>query len=152
MFTMSFKLSIEQPILTFKTSKGSQYWLDEYGRSQRFKSYHPNHGVDNQGIREPYNHVIFVSNEHAHTLDLAADYKGKWWMIIRKSTICIVAYDSEKQLRMIAGPFDFSFEPKLKLAPIEIKNLIYADSIQGYYVQGYFHIGNEIVELEYFYS
>ncbi|SFA69553.1 MULTISPECIES: hypothetical protein [unclassified Bacillus (in: firmicutes)] len=138
-----------KPVLTFKTSMGSQYWLDEKGRSQRLKSFHPGHGVENQGLQEPYDHIFFVNNSDADYLDLATNHRGNWRMIFRKGKIAIITIGSDNKLSIISGPFDFSYKPKLGLAPIEIKELEYKESVQGYFVKDSFHIGNEIVKLKY---
>lgn len=145
---MISSLSIK-PILTFNTSKGSQYWLDDKGRSQRFKSYHPEHGVKSQGLQSPFDHVIFVENSDADFIDIATTKHKKWSMIIRKGKVLIGSLEEDNKLRILSGPFDFSYEPRLGLAPIEIKKLEYKETIEGYIVKGSFHIGNKIVDLKY---
>jgi hypothetical protein len=146
---MASRLAIK-PILTFKTSKGSQYWLDEKGHSQRNKSYHPEHGVKDQGLKNPYDNVIFVNYMDAHHLVHGTTHRGKLRMIIRKGKVGIVSLGSDHKLHFVSGPFDFSYEPRHGLSPIEIEYLKYSDTIKGYYVKGKYHIGNRIVELEYF--
>lgn len=145
---MIVKLAIK-PVLTFKTAKGSQYWVDENGRSQRYKHDHPNYAVSNPGWKEPFNHVIYVKNSDAHHIDLAADHRSNWWMIICQGKVGILSFHSDNKMQLLSGPFDCSFNPQIGLAPIEIEKLTYAPNIQGFYVQGGFHIGNEIVALKY---
>lgn len=145
---MGLKLAIN-PILTFKTSKGSQYWLDKNGRSQRNKSYHPNHGFEDQGLKNPYDNVIFVNNSDASHLAYATVHKGTWWMIIRNGKVGIITLGASNSLQIVSGLFNYRNKPLLGFAPIEIQKLKYAKNIKGYYVQGKFHIGNKIVEMEY---
>ncbi|MBB6447440.1 hypothetical protein [Bacillus benzoevorans] len=142
---MALKLAIK-PVLTFKTAKGSQYWVDERGRSQRYKSYHPEHGMNDQGLKNPYRHIIFVDNTNASHLVSAADSHNKYWMIIRKGKIGIVALSSEHQYHLVSGLFPYSDQPHIGFAPIEFNILKHSSKIQGYYLQKNFHIGNKIVE------
>jgi hypothetical protein len=145
---MDLRLAIK-PILTFRTSKGSQYWLDERGRCQRNKSYHPEHGVKDQGLKNPYENVIFINYIDAHHLEQGRTHRGKLRMIIRKGKVGILVLRSDHKLHFISGPFDLSYQPRLYFSPIEIEELKYSDSINGYYVKGKYHIGNKIVELQY---
>lgn len=148
---MALRLAI-QPMLTFKTSKGSQYWVDEKGRSQRYKSYHPEHGVKDQGLKEPYGNVIFVNYIDAHYLEHGITHRGKRRLIIRKGKVGIVSVGSDRKFHYVAGPFDYSHKPILGFSPIEIEELKYSNSINGYYVKGKYHFGNKIVELEHFHQ
>jgi hypothetical protein len=145
---MALRLAIK-PILTFKTSKGSQYWLDEKGRSQRNKSYHPEHGIMDQGLKDPYGNIIFVNYTDARHLEHGTTHRGKRRMIIRKGKIGIVSLGSDRKFHFVSGPFDFSYKPRLGFSPIEIEKLRYSENINGYYVKGKYHFGNKIVQLEY---
>lgn len=145
---MALKLAIK-PVVTFKTAKGSQYWVDEKGRSQRYKSYHPEHGTQDQGLKNPYRHIIFVDNTDADYLVLAAGGRKKKRMVIWKGKIGIVSLRSDDKYYLVSGLFPYSDKPRIGFAPIEFNLLEYSSKIQGYYVQRNFHIGNKIVEMNY---
>jgi hypothetical protein len=146
---MAYELSIN-PIITFITSKGSRYWLDEIGRSQRYKGYYPENSVDT-GLQEIFDYVIYVDDADASHLANATDHRGPWRMVIFNSEVTIFSLDSRNRYYIIAGPFDIRYEPDLGLAPIEIKKLKYDENIDGYIVKGAYHIGNKIVKLDYLY-
>lgn len=135
------------PVLTFKTDKGSRYWIDKNGRSQRYKFYHLDTSVKGQGLKELYDYIIFVSNTDADIIANATTTTGKWWMIIRRKQLFIVNFISDNHLT-IKGPFDIYYYPRIGLAPIEIMKMKYEENLQGYMVQKYFHIGNKIIELD----
>ncbi|WP_147535230.1 hypothetical protein [Bacillus marasmi] len=135
------------PILTFKTAKGSRYWLDETGRSQRYKFYHKETTIKGQGMQEPYRYIIFVNNEDANLIASATASREKSTMIIRNDKLYIVL-SRNKDITKVYGPFNLCYDPQLGLAPIEITNLKYDANTEGFIVQSYYHIGNEIVNIQ----
>ena len=145
---MIFNIAIK-PVLTFKTSKGSQYWMDKRGRSQRYKSYHPEHGITDQGLQAIFHYVIFVDNRDASRLVAATFKYHKWRMFIRNDQIGILSLGSNKKYKLVSGPFDFSHQPTIGFAPIEFQQTEYSNGFQGYIIKGNIHVGNQIVAVRY---
>lgn len=135
------------PILTFKTAKGSRYWLDETGRSQRYKFYHIGTYVRGQGMKELYRYIIFVNNADADKIANATASREKSTMIIRNDKLYIVL-SRNNDINRVCGPFDIGYVPQLGLAPIEIMNLKHDANTEGFIVQSYYHIGNEIIDIQ----
>lgn len=145
---MDYPLAI-QPVLTFKTSRGSQYWVDKDGRSQRFKSYHPEHGVNDRGLKSLYQHIIFVNNADADQLLKAGSRGRRWQMIIKKGTVGIVALGTNNKYQLVTALYPYVTRPQIGFAPIEFNILRYSGELQGYFPQKNVHIGNEIVAIKY---
>jgi hypothetical protein len=145
---MTMNIAIK-PVLTFKTSKGSQYWMDKKGRSQRYKTYHPEHGYVDQGMQDIFHHVIFVDNKDASRLVAATYRHNKWRMFIRRGQVGILSFDSEQKYKLVSGPFDFSHQPAVGFAPIEFQQSENSSRIQGQIVNSKIHVGNRIVTVRY---
>lgn len=137
------------PVLTFKTSRGSQYWMDKRGRSQRYKSYHPEHGYADQGMQDIFHYVIFVDNQDAIRLVSATSRYDKWRVFIRKGKVGIFSLVSNRRYKLVSGPFNFSKQPVVGFAPIEFQQTEYSSSIDGYIVKSKIHFGNRIVAVKY---
>ena len=138
-----------KPVLTFKTSRGSQYWMDKRGRSQRYKSYHPEHGYADQGMQDIFQYVIFVDDQDASRLASATFKYNKWTMFIRKGQVGIISFTSDKRYKLVSGPFDYSDQPAIGFAPIEFQQQEYSSSIRSYVIKSRIHIGNRITAVKY---
>lgn len=143
---MAVKLVIT-PVLTFITAKGSKYWIDKSGRSQRYKFYHFDGNIKGQGFKELYDYIVFVKNSDADIIADVTATTNKWSMFIRNKQLFIITSKSNNKI-LVSGPFDIYCYPKLGLAPIEMMKIKYDENFEGYIVQKYFHIGNEIIDIE----
>jgi hypothetical protein len=150
---MSITLEFE-PILTFKTAKGSQYWISEEGFSQRNKSYHPEHGHGDQGMKEVYNEVLYLDSKAAEKLGWGLKLQGDWWIIKRGQEIALLSLPKgSNSLRIEAGPFKYDTQPQMGLSPLELQGWIdwrEWGGIQAYCATGKIHLGNKITEVKWF--
>ncbi|NMD71639.1 hypothetical protein HHO41_15170 [Bacillus sp. DNRA2] len=135
------------PVLTFITAKGSRYWIDKSGRSQRYKFYHFDGTIKGQGLKELYDYIVFVKNSDADIIAEATATTNKWTMVIRNKQLFIITSKSNN-INIVSGPIDIYCYPKLGFAPIEMMKIKYDKKFEGYLVQKYYHIGNEIIDIE----
>jgi hypothetical protein len=140
---------IDKPVFKFKTKKGSQYRISKDGESQRNKSYHPEHGVEDQGVKRLYKYAYYLDTNDATDIAVATKTVSPFWIVVNQNVNQIgVITVNDGKAKFVTGPFDFEREPHIGISPIELEDLVYHEQIQAYYCRGYSHVGNSIVEVE----
>jgi len=137
-----------KPVLTFETSKGSRYWVDAEGKTQRLKSYHPEHGIEDQGMKGVYPHCIYVDSDDAYKLAVVTSTRPIWLFLMDGKVGFVSMKEAITQLEVICGPFNYEQEPRVGLSPIEIQELKQHKGTGADVVQGKYHIGNKIVDVK----
>ena len=125
-------------LTTFTTSKGSTYTVNKGNKTTRNKSYHPEHGIEDQGIQPKSNRTFYVDKNDVNKLDIVQT-KGGF-----KTTIDFID-DNNAAVKFVTGPNAGKFikdtnvvikdTPEVGLIPVELFN---KDRI---------HFGNEIIEV-----
>lgn len=128
---------VSQPI--FKTSKGSIYTIHSDGTTTRDKSYHPEHGAEDVGIKPRSQQTFYVTEEGARKLGIIqAKGGGKMVVETRGDTHAAAKFlEGENKGKYAQTSLtEIKTKPEVGLIPVEIWN-------DGRNV----HFGNKIVEI-----
>lgn len=124
----------------FKTAKGSVYTLYEDGSTVRDKSYHPEHGKEDVGVKEKSEKTFFIRPEDSRNLDVINAQGLPGTPIIAElepGKIAVKYTDGKYAGKFVRGTETKTFEsPEIGLSPFEIW--------QG---GRKYHLGNKITEV-----
>lgn len=108
----------------FKTAKGSVYTLYGDGSTVRDKSYHPEHGKDDVGIKEKSEKTYFIRPEDARNLDIVVAEGHSGTPIIAEyepGKIGVKYINGKYAGKFIDGTITKTFsEPEVGLSPFEV--------------------------------
>lgn len=107
-------LTIE-PYMLFETSKGSKYYVGKKLRTQRNKSFHPEHGEDDTGWKEATDMAVFVPTAVAK--EIAPKIFGSFWLCFHQGKLVLVS-----KLNGLVTPLkriEYSSVPEKGLCPVE---------------------------------
>ena len=132
----------DQPApIGFKTAKGSTYTWDAEGRNtQRDKSYHPEHGESETGLKEKSHRTIFVDREAAQAisdhLELGKKGEGQFKASFRpEGDHAVLEVDEgDGKGKVEVGRVPYTKHPAMGAHPVEF----FKDGV---------HLGNEITEV-----
>jgi RNA polymerase sigma-70 factor (ECF subfamily) len=132
----------------FTTAKGSTYTFGENGSTQRNKSFHPEHGASDVGLKEASEVTHFMDPEHAKAFGWLATAGGNK-RVIRRGDRLYPATWNDQQQKWGVSPSDkqgypFTNTPQLGMVPLELWQG--KDGAQGREYSNW-HPGNAIVDL-----
>lgn len=131
----------------YETARGSVYFVDAQGRTSRYKSYHKEHGIEDQGIKRLTDYTVYVSESDAAYF--AGPLHGGFWLFFKELgeedlelEFCVF----DKQTQSIGKKFStipFQTKPEIGLCPVELFDV--REIQQGIHMPSEIHPGNKIV-------
>lgn len=124
----------------FKTAKGSLYTLYEDGSTVRDKSYHPEHGKEDVGIKEKSEKTFFIRPEDSRNIDIINAQGLPGTPIVAElepGKIAVKYIDGKYAGKFVSGTVTKTFDtPEVGLSPFEI-----------WKGGRRYHLGNKITEV-----
>lgn len=135
--------SQEKPVVAFRTEKGSTYTVHEDGTTTRVKSYHPEHGVKDQGEQPRSRRTVYVDPKEAQRLALPEG--GDWYLQISPDGISVVRISKDGTIGKPIETVAYSETPQIGMAPVELFGMI--THPDGRVAYNTLHLGNKISHL-----
>lgn len=137
----------------FQTSKGSEYAVNDDGTTVRNKSFHPEHGVKDQGLKPRSEKTLYVEKPEDAAALSSAGLQGLGphgaRVVIKNGKASLLTWNiKENRWGISPGSRDIAVtaEPQLGYAPLELWKK--TDDIPGYEAYSNMHAGNAITRLD----
>jgi hypothetical protein len=128
----------EVPPGGYRTAKGSVYQVHEDGTTTRFKTYHPEHGVADQGLQPRSEATVYVNAEDVNKL-------GEFQAIGPTKAVAPLG-DGRWGVKYLEGKDAGKFEARTVVTP-ETKPAVGLTPVEVFDSGKQVHFGNEITEV-----